>query len=149
MRIDKLVIQELGHSVNIPPPKPDEPKKWIRLNCPFCKGRKPNTAAINYDAGWFRCYRCDKTISERKGGVNRLSADGRTFQKSDARRHAAQLVDTKKAELYNLFKGPIANVSRTVSKKFGKWFKAQEIRDQGIMLCWDYAFGVPGQPNDS
>jgi hypothetical protein len=41
------------------PPK-GRANQWLRLACPFCGADR---AALNYDAGWFKCYHCKRDVS--------------------------------------------------------------------------------------
>src|SRR5271166_5914179 len=144
MNINKIVKQEAAkvgkpeRKITVPAPYKRNPKKWLRFDCPFCAGRKHYTAAINYDAGWFECYRCHKKLWERQPS-----------KKRDDWRPDHRQARAKESELFNLFKGPIADVTRIVKRRFGKWYEKVDLKDQATLICWNYAYGAPGLPNDS
>src|SRR4051794_24083856 len=112
MRIDKAVREQSDkQDWPIPEPREDQPKAWLRLNCPFCTGKRRykrgNTAAVNYDAGWFSCFRCDRNVS--------------------ARGTSMPVDDNELAKLLIEYRDQIQRQVYIVKRKFGDWVELDEL----------------------
>jgi len=111
MDIADRLRDRFGAQIEIPPKDPRNP--WVRLDCPACKGDR---AALNYGAGWFKCYRCKLDISARK------LADPEAWA----------------IERFRL------QIERAVSKakgSYGKWIEKKEALNQAYWLVYNYAAG--------
>ncbi|HLX48565.1 MAG TPA: sigma factor-like helix-turn-helix DNA-binding protein [Streptosporangiaceae bacterium] len=140
--LEDALRRELGTFRDLELPSPDPKKRWISLRCLFCQGkRKKKTAAINYDLGLYKCFKC---------GVN-VSAGKRVYEQP-----AVYLPDVSRDppefpaddSVISKFRFPIWNAAYDAARKWPS-FDYEDILIQAMESASNYVRGKVGGKHDA
>jgi len=100
----------------------------VRVDCPFCHGKRNETAWVAYETGWFECYRCGENF--------RVGTDKQRVYISAIGGYVTREIPAA-TDIVTRFRAQIRQAASNVKAKYGEWvprWEAEAFAEERVMM---------------